>query len=269
MNRRKILLASGVTLSTVLAGCAGDEDDTANGDDPEPEDDDSDDTNGNGDDNGNGEEPEEDEPESDDDPNGDDVDDTDEDTDEEEDEAEDVDEPEPQTFSGSGAAVESGIDIVGNLTVVDAEHQGESNFQVSLVGDGEFDDNFVNEIGDYAGETADLIDAGEYMLDVEADGNWEVEIRQPRAASGDSLPQSLEDDRNRVLGAFEFDGTHVAEGSHSGESNFAVHVYAAEAQFGELVFNEIGQYEGETTFGFDGVGWVAVVADGDWSLELE
>lgn len=60
------------------------------------------------------------------------------------------------------------------------------------------------------------------MLDVEADDDWEVEIRQPRAASGEGMPQSLSDGGNRVLGPFEFDGTHVASGSHDGERNFAV-----------------------------------------------
>jgi len=85
------------------------------------------------------------------------------------------------------------------LTVVEATHtNGESNFQVSLVG-GEFDDLFVNAIGEYDGETAALIDEGEYTLDVEADGDWEVEIRQPRAASGDSLPQSLEGDTPKSM----------------------------------------------------------------------
>ncbi|MFC6764881.1 hypothetical protein [Natrinema soli] len=38
--------------------------------------------------------------------------------------------------------------------------------------------------------------------------------------------------------------------------------------FGELVFNEIREYDGETTFNFDSVGWVDVEADGDWSIEM-
>lgn len=182
---------------------------------------------------------------------------------------EEVDQPEAQSFSGSGAEVEQDVPITGGLTVVDATHtNGESNFQVSLVG-GEFDDLFVNVIGDYNGETAALIDEGQYTLDVEADGDWEVEIRQPRAASGNSLPQSFEGDAPEVRGPFEFDGSHVAAGSHSGEENFQVHVYPPEGSFGELVFNEIGEYEGETTFRHSGVGWVAVQADGDWSVELE
>jgi hypothetical protein len=39
--------------------------------------------------------------------------------------------------------------------------------------------------------------------------------------------------------------------------------------FGELVFNEIGSFEGETTYSFDSIGWVDINADGKWSVELE
>lgn len=256
MKRREYLLTAGVTLPTILAGCAGDE----NGDDG-VDDTESDPTDGNG------EEPEDD-PQPDDDPNGDDGTDGDEDGDTDD----DVDSVEPQSFSGTGAAVEDGIRIDGGLTVVDATHTGgQSNFQVSLVDDSEFDDLFVNEIGEYDGETADLIEGGEYLLDVEADGSWDIEIRQPRAASGDSLPQSFDADRNRVFGPYEFSGTHTATGEHHGQGNFIVHVYPQDYEMfgGELVFNELGEYDGETTFSFDGVGWVAIEADGEWSLELE
>jgi len=178
--------------------------------------------------------------------------------------------PESDTCAGTGASVEQGVDLEGGLTVVDATHTGgSSNFQVSLVNDSEYDDLFVNAIGEYDGASAALIDADEYMLDVEADGDWEVEIRQPRAASGDALPQSLSDDGPAVVGPFEFSGTHIATGSHTGQANFQATVYPAEGMFGELVFNEIGEYEGETTFNFDGVGWVDIMADGQWEIEIE
>ncbi|WP_306059908.1 hypothetical protein [Natronococcus wangiae] len=127
----------------------------------------------------------------------------------------------------------------------------------------------IYEIGEYEGETAALIDADIYQLDVEADGDWELEISQPRAVSGDSLPQSMGDDKPQVFGPFEFNGSHTATGSHSGDGNFQVHVYPPEGNFGELIFNEIGEYDGETTFRHDGVGYVAVQANGDWSLDLE
>lgn len=246
MNRRKVLLGTGVALSTVIAGCASDTD----ADDDDLGDEDSGSADGNGDDE---------------DENG------DENGGNEDDSEPEINEPESQSFSGSGAAVEDGVDIEGGLTVVDAIHTGGSgNFQVHLVpSDGDYDEMFVNEIGEYEGETAALINADAYQLDVEADGDWEIEIRQPRAVSGDSLSQSMSDDKSQVFGPFEFNGSHTATGSHSGDGNFQVHVYPPEGDFGELVFNEIGEYDGETTFRHDGIGYVAVQANGDWSLDLE
>jgi|AntRauMinimDraft_1070381.scaffolds.fasta_scaffold00363_2 hypothetical protein len=250
MNRRDYLALTGTALTTAVAGCSGSGDGS-------PEEAEEPNEPAAGEEGSNTEAPEEE------------TTDTDAEEQPEPEPTEEVDQPEAQSFSGSGAEVEQDVPIGGGLTVVEATHtNGESNFQVSLVG-GEFDDLFVNAIGEYDGETAALIDEGEYTLDVEADGDWEVEIRQPRAASGDSLPQSLEGDTPEVHGPFEFDGSHVATGSHSGEANFQVHVYPAEGSFGELVFNEVGQYDGETTFRHSGVGWVAVQAGGDWSLELE
>lgn len=180
-----------------------------------------------------------------------------------------ITEPATQSFSGNGQSVEEGIEIEGGLTVVDASHSGESNFQVSLVNGSEFDDNFINVIGDFDGAQADLIESGEYLLDVNADGRWSVDIHQPREGSGDVLPKSLSGSGPDVVGPLEFGGTHVAQGSHSGSSNFQVQIFPMKGSFGELVFNEIGEFEGETTFKFSGVGWVDVNADGSWQINLE
>lgn len=180
-----------------------------------------------------------------------------------------IDEPATQSFSGSGQSVEDGVEIEGGLTVIEASHSGESNFQVSLVDGSEFSDSFINVIGDFDGSQADLIDGGEYLLDVNADGSWNINVYQPRAGSGDVLPESLSGSGPDVIGPIEFEGTHIASGSHSGESNFQAQVYPMEGRFAETLFNEIGEFDGETTFSYDGVGWVDVNADGSWQINIE
>jgi hypothetical protein len=119
-----------------------------------------------------------------------------------------VEQPETQTFSGRGQSVERGVNIEGGLTVIRATHDGSSNFQVSLVNDSEFDDSFINVIGEFDGAQAELIDSGEYILDVNADGSWEIELIQPRSANGESLPESLSGNGPEVVGPIEFNGTH-------------------------------------------------------------
>jgi hypothetical protein len=177
---------------------------------------------------------------------------------------------EVQSFSGSGQTVNEGIEIQGGLTVARATHEGaRDNFIVQLVPeDGDFESLLVNAIGEYQGETAAIIEEGSYILDVDAGGDWTVDILQPRSNGGDSLPISISGNRSRVYGPYEFNGTHVANGTHSGDGNFIVEVYPQQG-FQELVFNEIGQFDGETTFRFGEVGWIAVEANGDWTLDIQ
>lgn len=253
MNRRKVLLGSGIALTTVLAGCSSDETNDENG-------------NENGDESSgaNGNENRED--------NGTENTSEDENGDENESEPETADQPETQTFSGTGATVEQ-VEIEGGLTVVDAEHTGQSNFQVRIYegDDDEYGTGFVNAIGNYDGASADLLEGGTQTMDVEADGEWSLEVRQPRAteAEADSLPQTMSGNTPDVVGPISFSGRHTAYGEHDGESNFQVRVFPEDGMYGKGVFNEIGEYEGETTFSHDGVGWVDIEADGEWLVEME
>lgn len=177
--------------------------------------------------------------------------------------------PDVQTFEGSGAEVREGINIQGGITVVTGSHDGESNFQVKLAG-GEYDAHFINVIGQFDGAQADLVGQGDdYILDVNADGNWTLEITQPRATTGTGLPTTIEGQGPSVHGPIEFGGTGVAAGSHDGESNFQAVIYPAEGDFGEHVFNEIGEYSGETSYSLSGLGWVDVNADGAYSIDFK
>lgn len=174
-----------------------------------------------------------------------------------------------QSFSGTGEQGEEGIEIDGGLTVLEATHSGESNFQVSLVDGSDVVGDFVDVSGDFDGAQAALIGSGEYLLDVDADGSWTVDIYQPRSVTGESPPESLSGNGPDVVGPIGFDGTHMAEASHSGTGNFQVQVLPMVGSSPEILFDETGEFGGQTTFAFDGVGWIDVNADGDWSLAIE
>lgn len=255
MDRRRFLVWSGSALTVPLAGCAGEtDDDSADSGNDGSSDGGSDGGDGDGSDGSDG---------------GDEGD--GEETGDDESSEEQVDQPDPVSYSGSGSEVRDGLEIQGGLTVVEATHTGgSSNFQIELVpANGEYNALFANAIGEYDGVQAGLLDPDTYQVDVTADGDWEITVRQPRAASGDALPATLEEQGYKVLGPYEFSGNHTATGSHDGERNFIVEVFPQEGDYGEVVFNEIGQFEGETTFRADGLGWVAVQADGNWTVEME
>lgn len=162
------------------------------------------------------------------------------------------------------------MEIEGGLVLLDASHDGSSNFIVSLVPESGTKTIMTNAIGSYDGTTAALVDSGTYILDVDADGSWSIELTQPRPESGESLPISLSGSGNAVHGPVAFDGTGIANATHEASGgNFSVEIFPTTGLFQTLVFNEIGSFEGETTYSFDSVGFVAVTADGKWSLDME
>lgn len=172
-------------------------------------------------------------------------------------------------FSGTGDAVEEGIELEDGLTAIHATHTGSGRFHITLDPENGRFTPFFNVIGEYDGTTAALLGAGTYQLEVIADGEWEVTLMQPRAESGAGLPQSVSGEQDDVFGPFEFDGSHTATLSHSGDDIFDVQVFPPESNGVVSVTTQLGEYEGETTFQHDGVGFVAVKAAGDYSVELE
>ncbi|WP_436345487.1 hypothetical protein [Natronorubrum sp. FCH18a] len=185
---------------------------------------------------------------------------------------EDETNPSPLEFEGTGATVSDEFELEGGVTIAETVHDGESNFIVELVPtDGGFEELLVNVIGDFDGASGVLAEEGTYLLDVDADGDWELEILQPRATEdeSDTLPIELEGEEPAWDGPFQFDGLGQAHGTYEGEGNFIVEILPQDDQFSELVFNELDEFDGETTFDVDGIGYVTIEADGPWSLAME
>lgn len=76
-------------------------------------------------------------------------------------------------------------------------HSGDSNFIVHLLDfDGKTVEFLTNEIGVYSGEKVIRIDkTGEYLFTVNADGQWEIIISDPRAPS-EEIRVTLEESSN-------------------------------------------------------------------------
>lgn len=244
MQRRKFLAATGITTATILAGCAGDD----NGN----EDDDS--TNGNGVENGvNGNEEE----------NG-----------GEEVEGSVVESGQSHSFDGSGAEVTDEFELDDGILTVDFSHAGESNFIVEMIaleGEQWDDELLVNVIGDTDGSSVMSVNGGTYQIDVDADGEWSLDINQPEVTTDELEEPPIEESGSGStwIGPFTADGVHEVHGTHDGESNFIVEGHDAEGNW-ELMINEIGEYEGTGTFRAGGEAfWVNIEADGDWTLDIE
>jgi len=256
MERRKFIQLIPIGLATVsTAGCVGDNVEQEGTDDatqdPPAEDE-------------NGEAPDEDGETAED---GE-VPDEDEETAEDETEQREIEEPDPQEFSGSGQDVVT-FTAEGGMAVVDTQHDGDSNFQVEILDSGGgLVDIPVNVIGGWEGSDALGLPQGEYTADINADGNWELVVRQPREIEGEPLPVSESGRNSSVFGPVEFEGLAEVEGEHDGSSNFQVRVLNLNGQLVDVLFNEIGQFDGTTTFSADGPGYVEVNSEGDWTISI-
>lgn len=182
-------------------------------------------------------------------------------------------EPAAQSYSGSGQAVTDTVSMEGGLATFAMDHDGESNFQVELIDEstGNTQEFLANEIGTWEADQPYYVPPGDYVLDVNADGNWNIDVDQPRPAPSEvsSLPTSSSDQYPNYIGPVQFDGLHTVSAEYNGDGNFAVWALDEDGQERDLLFNEIGQFEGENSYSGTHVGYIRVEATGDWELDIE
>jgi hypothetical protein len=192
-------------------------------------------------------------------------------------EAEPAEEPwwsdEPVTLHGSGKRVLS-VDLhQSRPLLISGEHEGESNFQVDIVSSSGQRKGLLNEIGGFSGETLwDDAEAGAYRVEVEADGEWHLRLRQPPPGpDAIEVPTTLNGRGKRVIAirapsAFQ----PIVSASHAGKSNFQVTLNGHGRRCGDYegLFNEIGKFQGETLIDWlsEGHYYLVVAADGEWEI---
>ncbi|NAT11144.1 hypothetical protein C4E22_06345 [ANME-1 cluster archaeon AG-394-G06] len=86
--------------------------------------------------------------------------------------------PVPKTLKGKGRQASEMFHLDKGLARFEMTHDGDSNFAIWLFDDeGDRIDLVVNEIGEFDGSKAVSIrKGGIYLLDISADGNWEISI---------------------------------------------------------------------------------------------
>jgi hypothetical protein len=86
----------------------------------------------------------------------------------------------PVSFSGMGKQVSPFFTLKPGLTIFKMTHDGERNFIVHLLDSkGNVVEYLVNEIGKFNGSKAmGTQEGGTYILDIDADGDWKIDISQ-------------------------------------------------------------------------------------------
>lgn len=180
----------------------------------------------------------------------------------------------PVKLAGHGDSVSAKFTLQAGLSTWTVTHDGSSNFQINLVDqDGNDSGMQVNEIGRFRGTVlVRVAKSGEYLLNVKAEGNWAVTIRQPRPTSGEAKPISRTGQRPDVPVFVTLPkGLTVFRAKHDGDGIFRVKLFDRDGKLVDQLFGRIGRYEGSRAFRVEqeGIYAVGVSANGNWSLKIE
>ncbi len=188
-----------------------------------------------------------------------------------------VSQPKPITLSGAGPEATRPFQLEEGLTVIEMSHQGDSNFIVDILdenGNSVAPMGVANVIGPFEGSTpVQITRSGQYLLDVQNAGQWQIQVKQPRAASAPET-RSFSGNSAQATQLFELSGgLHRVEMTHEGDSNFIVDLLdengASAVPMG--LVNEIGPFEGSRamTVPGDGIYLFSVQANGPWTITVE
>jgi hypothetical protein len=180
----------------------------------------------------------------------------------------------PIKKSGKGDQASTKFELQAGLSTWQITHDGRSNVQISLLkGDGKEVDMPLNEIGRYNGTKVVRVNkAGEYLLNVKADGKWTVTIEQPRPTTAPAKPLAHKGKGPSVSPFVTLPkGLNVFKVTHAGDGVFRVKLYDSEGKLVEQIAAVIGEYDGSKaiTLEEEGIYTVGVSANGEWSLKID
>ena len=185
--------------------------------------------------------------------------------------------PEPQSIalSGKGQQATQKFTLENGLSIFEMAHSGQSNFIVSLLDEegNEVGFSLANEIGSFNGSKAmNIAKGGTYLLNIQADGNWQITIRQPRPVDAPATTQ-FSGTSQKATDLFSLSkGMKIFKMSHSGESNFIVQLLDKSGKdVSSSLVNEIGKFNGSKAVKIEtsDIYILDVAADGDWSISIE
>jgi len=153
------------------------------------------------------------------------------------------------------------------IAMVDWSHSGSGHFSVVYYDDqGGYGDLVANETGEASGRSPVNFagDGPASTWEISADGAFQLTI----VGMGDArvLGTSISGSTPDVVDGSAAAG-QVLEATHSGTGHFSVVAHTRSGGYGDLLYNETGQYQGAALVPSDAV-WLVVDADGPWTLTI-
>lgn len=181
---------------------------------------------------------------------------------------------EPIMLSGKGHQTSNKFALEPGLSVFDISHDGENNLIVHLHDDASHKVSLLfNEIGSYQGRRGFAIPrAGQYTVDVNADGDWSINIEQPRPEQVPSAPRAMSGKGITVSDFVQLTkGLHVFKLKHNGKGPFRVVLCDHDGHRVDSIVSEDSAYDGskEVRIAKAGTYFMNVTSDGDWKIDVE
>ncbi|MED3873730.1 hypothetical protein R6U76_09970 [Lysinibacillus capsici] len=181
-------------------------------------------------------------------------------------EAERIAKLEALKINGSGDTATKKFKLEKGFVIVDATHQGSSNFAVKLLdANANMIKLVVNEIGNYTGKKIYAVPTGEYQYEVTASGPWTINMSQEIPA--EVAPEGkVTGTGDSVVFMNISKGAKTVAFTHDGSRNFVV-----KANDSVLLANEIGTYSGSKVQKVEdtSIYYFDITADGNWSMIFE
>jgi hypothetical protein len=184
-------------------------------------------------------------------------------------------EPEPIHLAGVGQQATEPFNLDSGLAIFKMTHQGQLIFIVGLLDqDGEDVDPVVaNAIGpSQISKAVYIAKAASYVLNVNADGPWTIDIEQPRPSSAPATT-SFEGSGSTATSFFQLSrGLHTLRFTHQGQRNFIVGLLDKSGRVVDpIVANAIGPSNSSKAVRVlkDGIYLLNVTADGPWTAEIQ
>jgi hypothetical protein len=184
-----------------------------------------------------------------------------------------VAEPAPISLVGSWQQSSQMFHLEKGLSIFSIQHQGSGNFTIWLVDrSGRKVDLLVNAVGEFSGSKAEEIaNASEYHLAITSDGQWAVDITQPRPVTAQPVPLSMTGVGQHATRFFSLKhGSAIFRMTHNGTSDFAVWLDDVNGKHIDLLANAVGMFDGSRSEDIDrdGIYLLDVNADGDWKIDV-
>ncbi|WP_225336072.1 polysaccharide deacetylase family protein [Halomicrobium urmianum] len=174
------------------------------------------------------------------------------------------------TFEGTGSGESPTFELDDGVVVATVSHDGEAIAVDVTKPDGlGRSENLLTTSGNESGESIMAVDDDTYRLEVDADGEWSIDLSQPAVHADDleDLPVEASGTGSAFVGPLWTERDVRIVATHDGDGTFIVDGYGADGSR-EVIVHRSGEFSNSRSYKAGGPAWINVEADGNWTLEI-